>query len=244
MGRKISLSAPFFLFAMLAAWVVFPSLEAYAMERRWPAQVDRKHERYEFQIGDLKLLVPARILQPAFWVKPPEDRSYLHFFVTFPGPYFQDSEEQRRCMAERPSWCEDLVTVMVHRAIALSPAAAWAYWLPHLNRSMAGDVHGLEFFERGTMQGRSEYARVEFGTTLLNGDFIVGRCTNILANKKPDWDTNDLLKRPGVCDVRFYLDAQADVSFRISAKQLPHLAEIQEFLAALTQSMAAEPGVK
>jgi hypothetical protein len=109
---------------------------------------------------------------------------------------------------------------------------------------MAGDVHGLEFFERGTMQGRSGHAHVEFGTTLPNGDFIVGRCTNILANKKPDWDTNDLLKRPGGCDVRFYLDAQADVSFRISAKQLPHLAEIQEFLAALIRSMVTEPGEK
>ncbi|MFM7302035.1 MAG: hypothetical protein ACKO4X_01770, partial [Alphaproteobacteria bacterium] len=76
--------------------------EASAMESRRSAQVDRKHERYEFQIGDLKLLVPARILQPVYWVKPPEDRNSLLFFVTFPGPSFQDSGEQTRCMGQMP----------------------------------------------------------------------------------------------------------------------------------------------
>jgi hypothetical protein len=44
--------------------------------------------------------------------------------------------------------------------------------------------------------------------------------------------------------MRFYFGADVDITFIIRAKQLPHLAEIQEFLAALIQSMVAEPGDK
>ena len=242
MGRKISLSAPFFLLAMLMGWVVFLSLDAYAMERRWPAQIDRKHERYEFQIGDLKLLVPARILQPAYWVKPPEDRNSLLFFVTFPGPYFQDSDEQTRCMNQMP-WCDDIIQLSVRKAALGSPAEAWASTLRHLTRSTAGDVYGLEFFERGAAQAQSRHPSVEFGATMPNGTFVSGRCANLLISK-PDWTTADLLKPPGGCSMRFYFGAGVDIWFAIRAKQLPHLAEIQEFLAALTQSMVAEPGDK
>jgi hypothetical protein len=242
MGRKISLSAPFFLLAMLMGWVVFLSLEAYAMERRWPAQIDRKHERYEFQIGDLKLLVPARILQPAYWVKPPEDRNSLFFFVTFPGPYFQDSDEQTRCMNQMPL-CDDIIRLSITKAARRSPAGEWANELPHLRRSTAGDIYGLEFFERGSVEARTRYPVVYFGTTMPNGTFVSGNCSGARAETS-DWTAADLLRPPGGCSMRFYFGADVDIRFVIRAKQLPHLAEIQEFLAALTQSMVAEPGDK
>jgi hypothetical protein len=242
MGRKISLSAPFFLLAMLMGWVVFLSLEAYAMERRWPSQIDRKHERYEFQIGDLKLLVPARILQPAYWVKPPEDRNSLMFFVTFPGPYFQDSDEQTRCMNQMPL-CDDIIRLSITKAARRSPAGEWANELPHLRRSTAGDIYGLEFFERGSVEARTRYPVVYFGTTMPNGTFVSGNCSGARAETS-DWTAADLLRPPGGCSMRFYFGADVDIRFVIRAKQLPHLAEIQEFLAALTQSMVAEPGDK
>jgi hypothetical protein len=76
-----------------------------------------------------------------------------------------------------------------------------------------------------------------------NGTFVSGSCANLLITK-PDWTTSDLLRPPGICSVRFYFGADVDIRFVISAKQLPHLAEIQEFLAALIQSMVAEPGDK
>ena len=241
-GQKVLVS---FLLAVcmgLFALSIFRFFETHTIVSGRPVRVDRKHERYEFQIGDLKLLVPARILQPAYWVKPPEERNSLFFFVTFPGPYFQDSDEQTRCMNQMP-WCDDIIRLSISRAAVRSPAQAWAYALPHLRRSTAGDVYGLEFFERGSVEAQSRHPSVEFGATMPNGTFVSGRCANLLISK-PDWTTSDLLRHPGGCSVRFYFGAGVDIWFAIRAKQLPHLAEIQEFLAALTQSMVAEPGDK
>lgn len=241
-GQKVLISLLLAVCMGLFALSIFRFFETHTIVSGRPVRVDRKHERYEFQIGDLKLLVPARILQPAYWVKPPEDRNSLMFFVTFPGPYFQDSDEQTRCMNQMP-WCDDIIQLSVRKAALGSPAEAWASTLRHLMRSTAGDVYGLEFFERGAAQAQSRHPSVEFGATMPNGTFVSGRCANLLISK-PDWTTSDLLRPPGGCSVRFYFGADVDIRFVISAKQLPHLAEIQEFLAALTQSMAAEPGVK
>lgn len=241
-GQKILVS---FLLAVcmgLFALSIFRFFETHTIVSGRPVRVDRKHERYEFQIGDLKLLVPARILQPAYWVKPPEDRNSLMFFVTFPGPYFQDSDEQTRCMNQMP-WCDDIIRLFVTKAAVRSPAQAWASTLLHLTRSTAGDVYGLEFFERGSVEARTRYPVVYFGATMPNGTFVSGTCSGPRAETW-DWTTADLLKPPGGCSVRFYFGADVDITFIIRAKQLPHLAEIQEFLAALTQSMATEPGVK
>jgi hypothetical protein len=226
----------------LFALSIFRFFETHTIVSGRPVRVDRKHERYEFQIGDLKLLVPARILQPAYWVKPPEERNSLFFFVTFPGPYFQDSDEQTRCMNQMPL-CDDIIRLSITKAARRSPAGEWANELPHLRRSTAGDIYGLEFFERGSVEARTRYPVVYFGTTMPNGTFVSGNCSGARAETS-DWTAADLLRPPGGCSMRFYFGADVDIRFVIRAKQLPHLAEIQEFLAALTQSMVAEPGDK
>ena len=241
-GQKILISLLLAVCTGLFALSIFRFFETHTIVSGRPVRVDRKHERYEFQIGDLKLLVPARILQPAYWVKPPEERNSLFFFVTFPGPYFQDSDEQTRCMNKMP-WCDDIIQLSVRKAALGSPAEAWASTLRHLTRSTAGDVYGLEFFERGSVEARTRYPVVYFGATMPNGTFVSGTCSGPRAETS-DWTTADLLKPPGGCSVRFYFGGDVDIRFVIRAKQLPHLAEIQEFLAALTQSMVAEPGDK
>lgn len=226
------------------AWPQAPTPEQRSdagTERFWPrpaptdARLDR---RIEHRIGTLRLFVPLRYLPPGFWWNPPpEPRGDLLLYLSFPGAHLPDSEQTLRCLEEQPR-CTALVRVLV-REVGSPAASTWERTAPYLQRSRAGDVLGLEFYERPGARQRGDTPRVEFGTLMAPGAFVSGSCAHFRPSKA-DWDTSDLLAPGGVCQAHFDVAPGVGASLLFGVENLPRLDGMRTSVSDLLQRM--KPG--